>query len=231
MPCNLSFEDSTLVPNVPKKTCQYFHGEHSQEKPQNIKPKKGRSCSQTHEHIMAERKRRENITKMFIALSALIPGLKKMDKASVLSTAIEYVKHLQQRVKVLEQEKKRKIETIGCFKTNKTNVADDYVSCTYDVLDDKPIKICPKVEARVSGKDVLIKVMCEKQKGIVGKLLAKVEAHDLSVVCTNVLPFGNSALIITTIAKVHTIASIHVKKYILKLNKIVSPKQKIILTF
>ncbi|KAL2319811.1 hypothetical protein Fmac_028780 [Flemingia macrophylla] len=189
MSCILSFEESTSVPNIPKKTC---HGEHSHEKSQK---KRGRSCNQMHDHIMAERKRRENITRMFIALSALIPGLKKMDKVSVLSDAIDYVKFLKQRVNELEQEKKR-IETIGCFKIDKTNVAaDDYVS-----LDE--IKICPKVEARVSGKDVLIRVMCEKQKDIVRKLLAKLEAHDLSVVCSNVLPFGNSALNVTSIAKV-----------------------------
>ncbi|KHN08182.1 Transcription factor bHLH25 isoform B [Glycine soja] len=193
--CILSFEDSTLVPINPKKTCQiYDHGEHSketQEKPHNRKPlKRGRSFSQTLDHILAERKRRENISRMFIALSALIPDLKKMDKASVLSNAIEYVKYLQQHVKDLEQEnKKRKTESLGCFKINKT-------------CDDKPIKKCPKVEARVSGKDVLIRVTCEKQKDIVLKLLAKLEAHNLCIVCSNVLPFGNSALSITSIAMV-----------------------------
>lgn len=204
----LSFDDSTSMPNIPKKTCQNYHGEqHSKETQKtlhNREPlKRGRTSSKTHDHIMAERKRRENITRMFTALSALIPGLKRMDKATVLKTTIEYVKFLQQRVKDLEQEnKKRKIEYVGCFKTNKINVVDN-ISCTSynDGLYDKPIKICPEVEARVSGKDVLIRVICEKQKHIVPKLLAKVEAHNLSIVCSNVLAFGNSTLHITCIAK------------------------------
>lgn len=33
---------------------------------------------QTHDHIMAERKRREKLSERFIALSALVPGLKKV---------------------------------------------------------------------------------------------------------------------------------------------------------
>lgn len=80
--CILSFEDSTSVPITSKKTCQLYHGEHSketQEKPHNRKPlKRGRRFSQTLDHILAERKRRENISRMFIALSALIPDLKKV---------------------------------------------------------------------------------------------------------------------------------------------------------
>lgn len=41
--------------------------------------KKGRSSSQTMDHIMAERKRRQELTERFIALSATIPGLSKVN--------------------------------------------------------------------------------------------------------------------------------------------------------
>ncbi|TKY68863.1 Transcription factor bHLH25 [Spatholobus suberectus] len=207
MSYTLSFEDPMALPYIVKKAYQY-HGEHSKETQKepnnNRKSKRSRSSSQIQDHIMNERKRRENITKLFIALSAIIPGLKKVDKASVLVNAIDYVKYLQKRVKDLEEEsKKRKIESAVSFKVNKSHVktvaADDF-SCTPDGLD-RPINICPKVEARVSGKDVLIRVMCDKQKDIVPKLLGKLEAHDLSIVCSNVLPFGNSALNITCIAQ------------------------------
>ena len=73
--CVLSFEDSTS-----KKTTWKHVGDNSkQTEGKSRKPlKRERNSSQTLDHIMAERKRRENITKMFIALSALIPGLKKV---------------------------------------------------------------------------------------------------------------------------------------------------------
>ncbi|KAF7843064.1 nicotiana tabacum ORF protein [Senna tora] len=51
-----------------------------------------------------EWKRREKLSQRFIALSALVPGLKKMDKASVLGDAIKYLKQLQEKVKSLEEE-------------------------------------------------------------------------------------------------------------------------------
>lgn len=82
MPYTLSFEDSTAVPYVLNKTCQCYHGENSketQEEPKNNrKSKRGRSSSEIQDHIMSERKRRENIAKLFIALSAVIPVLKKV---------------------------------------------------------------------------------------------------------------------------------------------------------
>lgn len=40
--------------------------------------KKTRSASETLDHIMSERNRRQELTKKFIALSAAIPGLKKV---------------------------------------------------------------------------------------------------------------------------------------------------------
>ena len=78
--CVLSFEGSTSVPT--KKTCHHLGEDKKQtqnEKPHYRKPlKRERTSSQTVDHIIAERKRRENITTLFIALSALIPGLKKV---------------------------------------------------------------------------------------------------------------------------------------------------------
>ncbi|XP_027337132.1 transcription factor bHLH18-like [Abrus precatorius] len=203
----LSFEDSTAVPNIPKKTCLYHGGENSKEitkeEPCNRKSKTGRGPSQTQNHKMAERKRRENLTKMFMALSAIIPGLKKMDKASILNDAIDYVKYLKKRVKDLEDQNKnknRKIESIVCFKSSKSINSEDYLSWTFDGLD-KPSKKFVKVEARILAKDVFIRVMCEKQKDTIHKLLAKLEAHNLSIVYSNVLPIGNSLLNITSIAQ------------------------------
>eukprot|EP00850_Spirogloea_muscicola_P004907 SM000022S07121 [mRNA] locus=s22:18631:21150:+ [translate_table: standard] len=57
----------------------------------------------TRVHIMAERKRREQLNEKFIGLSLLLPSVSKMDKASVLSDAIRYVKDLQDRLTSLEQ--------------------------------------------------------------------------------------------------------------------------------
>ncbi|KAL2642320.1 hypothetical protein R1flu_009907 [Riccia fluitans] len=54
-------------------------------------------------HMLAERKRRERQKENFAALRALIPFVSKMDRASILSDAIQYVKQLKSRVQELEQ--------------------------------------------------------------------------------------------------------------------------------
>ncbi|CAD6206134.1 unnamed protein product [Miscanthus lutarioriparius] len=62
------------------------------------------SATCSHDHIVAERKRREKINQRFIELSAVIPCLKKMDKATILSDATRYVKELQEKLKALQQD-------------------------------------------------------------------------------------------------------------------------------
>uniref|UniRef100_N1R0S6 Transcription factor bHLH25 n=1 Tax=Aegilops tauschii TaxID=37682 RepID=N1R0S6_AEGTA len=61
------------------------------------------------DHIMAERKRREKINRRFIELSTVIPGLKKMDKATILSDAVKYVKEQQEKLKALEDRNLRSV--------------------------------------------------------------------------------------------------------------------------
>jgi len=96
----LSFNDSTVV----AATCQTYGGKqpyqeevvvgsggaclpskgvsekHYIEPKPNPATRKGRSSAETLDHIMTERKRRRELTERFIALSATIPGLKKVSK-------------------------------------------------------------------------------------------------------------------------------------------------------
>ncbi|XP_047165383.1 transcription factor NAI1-like [Vigna umbellata] len=180
--CTLAFEDSTVVSNVADAA---FHA----------KPEKKKSTFQTEQHIMAERKRREKISTMMIELSTMLPGLKKLDKISIVGKTIDYVKHLQNRVNDL-QEQKRKTESVKCCKNKGSNVN----------ISEK----FPKVDASVSGKDVRIRVICDRREHIVTKLFSKLESHHLSIVCSSVLPLGSSALNISIICQVeHVSMAIH----------------------
>lgn len=89
----LSFDNSTMIPATPEP-CLDFEGKRdsplvSNKRSQETKNgerktnerngvKRPRSGSQTVDHIMAERKRRQELTERFIALSATIPGLSKV---------------------------------------------------------------------------------------------------------------------------------------------------------
>ncbi|XWS41705.1 hypothetical protein CRYUN_Cryun17cG0105700 [Craigia yunnanensis] len=161
-----------------------------------------RSPSHAQDHIMAERKRREKLSLRFIALSAIVPGLKKMDKASVLGDAIKHVKQLQERLKVLEEQtKKRTVESVVFVKKSQVSADDESSSCEENSDGPSSDAALPEIEARVSDDDVLIRIHCENQKGFVAKILSEIENLHLSVVNSSVLPFGNSTLDITIIAQ------------------------------
>ncbi|KAK8495215.1 hypothetical protein V6N13_028970 [Hibiscus sabdariffa] len=154
------------------------------------------------DHIMAERKRREKLSQRFIALSAIVPGLKKMDKASVLGDAINYMEQLQERLKVLEEQtKKRTIESVVFVKKSQLSVDDGSSSCKDNSEGRSTDEALPEIEARVSNNDVLIRIHHQTHKGFVAKILSEIENFHLSVVNSSVLSFGNSTLDITIIAK------------------------------
>ncbi|KAG6478905.1 hypothetical protein ZIOFF_062352 [Zingiber officinale] len=81
---------------------------------------------QAEEHIIAGRSWCEKLNQKFIALSALIPDLKKARKASVLEDAVKHVKDLQEKVKALEEQNmERTVESVVLIKKSHILVTDD----------------------------------------------------------------------------------------------------------
>ncbi|XVF59176.1 hypothetical protein PTKIN_Ptkin07bG0254500 [Pterospermum kingtungense] len=194
---NMSF--SPLITNGPLDNANY-----APKINQGFKRSHSMTRSPTHaqDHILAERRRREKLSQRFIALSAILPGLKKMDKASVLGDAIKYVKQLQERLKVLEEQtKKRTVESVVFVKKSQVSADDESSSCEGNSDGHSSDAALPEIEVRVSDNDVLIRIHCDNQKGFMAKILSEVEDLHLSIVNSSVLPFGNSTLDMTIIAK------------------------------
>ncbi|ERN14196.1 hypothetical protein AMTR_s00033p00078670, partial [Amborella trichopoda] len=169
-----------------------------------------KSSSHTQDHIIAERKRREKLSQRFIALSAIVPGLKKMDKASVLGDAIKYVTQLQERVKNLEEETAKKTVESAVL-VNKSHVyLDDSSSSSSSTSSSSSLSeddnsgngvSLPEIEARVADKSVLIRIHCEKRKGILAKAIAEVEKFHLYVLNASFMSFASCALDLTLVAQ------------------------------
>ncbi|CAI9089856.1 OLC1v1024505C2 [Oldenlandia corymbosa var. corymbosa] len=158
---------------------------------------RAKRSSQPHDdyHIIAERKRRQKLNERFIAISTLLPGLKKMDKATVLGDAINYVRELQSKVTILEEEVIRKKLSNGKVGLS---VKKNIIICDDEDGDDN----FPEIEAKICKKDVLIRVQCEKTKGLmVETVVAEIEKLHLSVMNSWAVTFGDSILDITVLAK------------------------------
>lgn len=85
---------------------------------------------------------------------------------------------------------------------------DDETSPTNINFDAQSNQYLPEIEVRVSDRDVLIRIHCEKNnnKGHLANILSEIEnVHHLSVLSCNVLPFGNSTVDITVVAQVSSL--------------------------
>ncbi|VAI39759.1 unnamed protein product [Triticum turgidum subsp. durum] len=113
------------------------------------------------EHVMAERKRREKINRRFIELSTVIPSLKKMDKATILSDAVRYVKEQQEKLKALQDREVRSIDSVVLVKR-------PFISNDDDGCPSPPPSAAagggppttriplPEIEARISESNVMV---------------------------------------------------------------------------
>ncbi|KAK4267610.1 hypothetical protein QN277_024365 [Acacia crassicarpa] len=204
----LSFDNSTIIPitnsSPPGRT----------RSTRNTQPRnKSRSSSDVLRHIVAERKRRRDLTQKFIALAATIPGLKKMDKVTVLCEAIDYVKRLQERVRELESvEGKRKTNGGGGTAVRREKNSMELCWCRRRAQE--AVVQLPEMEAKVSENQVLIRIHCERRSDMMLKMAEILEYVNLSVLSCSSLAFGNSAFSITIVAQMK-------EKYNMKVNDLI----------
>ncbi|XP_071692306.1 transcription factor bHLH25-like [Rutidosis leptorrhynchoides] len=164
-----------------------------------------RNRIQLQDHMLAERKRREKLARRFLYLSSLLPGLKKMDKATVLEDAANYIQELQCRL--------RKLEGSSSLQTN--NLESDVsakkpkLCCSNDEgfspdeakFVERHSFFSPEIEVRMSGIYVLVRIYCHKNYMPLLKVFRQMQNLDLSVTSSSTFPFGSSNIIITIVAK------------------------------
>ncbi|KAL5713230.1 hypothetical protein ACHQM5_015330 [Ranunculus cassubicifolius] len=156
----------------------------------SVSGRPSKKSDSTLDHTIAERKRRATLSQHFITLSTIIPGLKKIDKGSILESSILYTKQLQERLKELEEQVSEKtIESAVYVKRSQTH--EDSGSF-------------PEIAAKVSGRNVLIRIHCEKHKGILMKMIMETEKLNLCVVSSSLIPLGSSTMDITIMAEMNS---------------------------
>ncbi|KAG5092749.1 hypothetical protein JHK82_051527 [Glycine max] len=156
-------------------------------------------------HILAERKRREELNKSIVALSATILGFKKTDKANVVREAVKYVKQLEERVNELENQKRKEgVNSIILTKKTPLSINNIDQAITHGCVDVEEEIL--ELKVTVLDKELLIGIYSEKQRQTMLKILSLLDdlhlsITPLSITPTSVLPFGTSTLKITIIAQ------------------------------
>lgn len=132
----------------------------------------------------------------------------------MLGDAIKYVKELKEQVKVKEEEQSKRKNMESVVPVNKyqpqlsadeDDTSSNSCNNNGNISDDisKKNLSLPEVEARVSGKNVLIRALCEKEKAVLVNIFTEIEKLHLSVISCSSLSFGSSVVAITIIAEVH----------------------------
>lgn len=132
-------------------------------------------------HTDAEGEHREDLSQKFIALASIVPSVTKMEEVSILRDSIKYIKELQAREKVLEEQAAKNTIDEQSFESSNEPLLD--------------------IKAELSDRSVLIRIRCEKQKGVMSKVVAEMEKLNLSVIHSSSIPFGTSTIEITTVAQ------------------------------
>ncbi|XP_076952560.1 transcription factor bHLH18-like [Bidens hawaiensis] len=159
-----------------------------------------RSPIQVQDHVLAERKRREKLAQRFISLSSLLPDLKKMDKATVLEDAANYIQELETRVKELERKKTQ--DSVITGKRSRHSSSDDNGSSFNEANFKESSSPCnPDIEVRTSGCNLLVEIYSRKNGISLVKVLSEMQKFGLSIISCSTMPFADTTLLVTIVAQ------------------------------
>ncbi|CAN1229341.1 Transcription factor bHLH35, partial [Linum grandiflorum] len=161
------------------------------------------SSSTASKNIVSERNRRKKLNERLFALRAVVPNISKMDKASIIKDAINYIQELhdlerrmQAEIAHLELSSLRKgiyemeLEDLPLLlRSKKKKVEDDRF---YDA---SPIELLELRVAYMREKTVYVSLTCGKRSDTMVRLCEMFESLKLKVITANMTTVSGRLLI------------------------------------
>ncbi|XP_048571964.1 anthocyanin regulatory R-S protein-like isoform X2 [Triticum urartu] len=148
---------------------------------------RAQESTNTKNHVISERRRREKLNEMFLILKSLVPSIHKVDKASILAETIAYLRELEQKVEELESNRAagtkvvRKRHEVGGKKVlagSKRKALELGGEDTPLPKEDGPSNI---VNVTVTDKEVLLEVQCRWKELLMTRVFDAIKSLRLDV--------------------------------------------------
>ncbi|KAL4028640.1 hypothetical protein IC575_011841 [Cucumis melo] len=165
------------------------------------------SSLEASKNILSERNRRKKLNDRLLALRAVVPNITKMDKASIIKDAIEYIQELRSEENRIETEISN-LES-GKFKSTTSNEDDDRENNTRNTrkrgtknsnrqLREKPtsspIEILDLNVSYMGEKTMVVSMTCERRNDAVLKICQVIESLKLKIITANITVVANRLL-------------------------------------
>ncbi|KAG2699507.1 hypothetical protein I3760_07G194700 [Carya illinoinensis] len=161
----------------------------------------GAASSLASKNIVSERNRRKKLNDRLFALRAVVPNISKMDKASIIKDAIEYIQELQEQERRIEAEI-TELES-GNLKQNPGYDFEDELPVLlrskkkktdrfYDSGGSRnsPIEVLELRASYMGEKTVVVSLTCSKRTDTMVKLCEVFESLKLKIITANITAFS-----------------------------------------
>ncbi|XVE71901.1 hypothetical protein DITRI_Ditri10aG0188700 [Diplodiscus trichospermus] len=157
----------------------------------------GAASSAASKNIVSERNRRKKLNERLFALRAVVPNISKMDKASIIKDAIEYIQELhdqetriQAEIMELESGKIKKNpgfeyeqELPALLRSKKSKVESIF---DYGGSRTSPIEVLELKVTQMGEKTVVVSITCNKRTDTMVKLCEVFESLKLKIITANI---------------------------------------------
>ncbi|XP_058727892.1 transcription factor bHLH35-like [Vicia villosa] len=157
-------------------------------------------------NIVSERNRRNKLNQRLFALRAVVPNISKMDKASIIKDAIEYIEHLHEQEKKIEAE----IVELESGMPNSINSSYDFdqelpvllrskkkrTDHLYDSVSSRnyPIELLELRVTYMGDNTMVVSLTCSKRTDTMVKLCEVFESLNLKIITANITCFSGRLL-------------------------------------